>query len=98
MKGRNGELKALRILLVRATEDKKYVQDLRKWQFKRKQVTDSDTNKVYISSWLKAEQDFFGNVQTPFKLVNNKVIVAGNEEVTCNPRSRSAKLRIAEKR
>ena len=44
------------------------------------------------------EQDFFGNVQTPFKLVNNKVIVAGNEEVTRNPRSRSAKLRIAEKR
>lgn len=35
----------------------------------------------------KAEQDFFGNVQTPFKLVNSKVIVAGNEEVTCNPRS-----------
>ncbi len=31
----------------------------------------------------KAEQDFFGNVQTPFKLVNSKVIVAGNEEVTC---------------
>ena len=46
----------------------------------------------------KAEQDFFGNVQTPFKLVNSKVIVAGNEEVTRNPRSRSAKLRIAEKR
>lgn len=46
----------------------------------------------------KAEQDFFGNVQTPFRLVNNKVIVAGDEEVTRNPRSRSAKLRIAEKK
>lgn len=46
----------------------------------------------------KAEQDFFGNVQTPFKLVNNKVIVASEEEVARNPRSRSAKLRIAEKR
>lgn len=46
----------------------------------------------------KAEQDFFGNVQTPFKLVNNKVIVASEEEVAHNPRSRSAKLRIAEKR
>ena len=45
----------------------------------------------------KAEQDFFGNVQTPFRLVNNKVIVAGEEEVSLNPRSRSAKLRIAEK-
>lgn len=45
----------------------------------------------------KAEQDFFGNVQTPFRLVNNKVIVASEEEVSRNPRSRSAKLRIAEK-
>ncbi|MDE6180669.1 MAG: 16S rRNA (cytosine(1402)-N(4))-methyltransferase, partial [Phocaeicola sp.] len=46
----------------------------------------------------KTEQDFFGNVQTPFKLVNSKVIVANQEEVTRNPRSRSAKLRIAEKK
>lgn len=46
----------------------------------------------------KTEQDFFGNVQTPFKLINNKVIVASEEEVVHNPRSRSAKLRIAEKR
>ena len=46
----------------------------------------------------KAEQDFFGNVQTPFRLVNSKVIVASDEEVARNPRSRSAKLRIAEKR
>ena len=46
----------------------------------------------------KAEQDFFGNVQTPFRLVNNKVIVASDEEVSRNPRSRSAKLRIAEKK
>ena len=46
----------------------------------------------------KAEQDFFGNVNTPFRLVNNKVIVASEEEVAKNPRSRSAKLRIAEKK
>ena len=46
----------------------------------------------------KAEQDFFGNIQTPFKLVNSKVITASDEEVTRNPRSRSAKLRIAEKK
>lgn len=45
----------------------------------------------------KAEQDFFGNVWTPFKLVNNKVIVPDEEEIAHNPRSRSAKLRIAEK-
>ena len=46
----------------------------------------------------KSEQDFFGNMQTPFRLVHNKVIVASDEEVTRNPRSRSAKLRIAEKK
>lgn len=46
----------------------------------------------------KAEKDFFGNIQTPFKLVNNKVIVPTDEEIQRNPRSRSAKLRIAEKK
>lgn len=46
----------------------------------------------------KMEKDFFGNVQTPLKAVNNKVITAGDEEQARNPRSRSAKLRIAEKK
>lgn len=46
----------------------------------------------------KTTQDFFGNVQAPFRLVNNKVIVPGEEEIARNPRSRSAKLRIAEKK
>lgn len=46
----------------------------------------------------KAEQDFFGNIQTPFKLINNKVITPCDDEVQRNPRSRSAKLRIAEKK
>ena len=45
----------------------------------------------------RVEQDFFGRVQTPYRLVNSKVIVATEEEVNRNPRSRSAKLRIAEK-
>lgn len=44
------------------------------------------------------EKDFYGNILTPFRLVNRQVIVAGDEEVERNPRSRSAKLRIAEKR
>ena len=43
----------------------------------------------------KMEKDFFGRVVTPFKLVNNKVIVPSDDEVVRNPRSRSAKLRIA---
>ncbi|MFT4070336.1 MAG: 16S rRNA (cytosine(1402)-N(4))-methyltransferase RsmH [Dysgonamonadaceae bacterium] len=45
----------------------------------------------------KVEKDFFGNFQTPFRLVNNKVIVPDEDEQNRNPRSRSAKLRIAEK-
>lgn len=43
------------------------------------------------------EQDFFGNRKVPLRAVNNKVIVPGAEEQERNPRSRSAKLRIAEK-
>jgi len=46
----------------------------------------------------KAERDFFGNVLTPYRLINNKVITPGQEELERNPRSRSAKLRIAEKK
>ena len=46
----------------------------------------------------KVTQDFFGRIETPFKLINNKVIVPPQEEQERNPRSRSAKLRIAEKK
>lgn len=45
----------------------------------------------------KSERDFFGNTRSPFRLINNKVIVPTDEEVARNPRSRSAKLRIAER-
>lgn len=46
----------------------------------------------------KIEQDFYGRTDTPYLLVNNKVIVPDDEEQQRNPRSRSAKLRIAEKK
>ena len=46
----------------------------------------------------KMIQDFYGRIETPFRLVNNKVIVPTDEEQQRNPRSRSAKLRIAEKK
>ncbi len=42
-------------------------------------------------------KDFYGNVETPFTLINRKVIVPSEEEQRSNPRSRSAKLRVAEK-
>lgn len=43
-------------------------------------------------------RDFYGNIETPFEQVNRKVIVPAEEEQQQNPRSRSAKLRIAEKK
>lgn len=45
----------------------------------------------------KEDKDFFGKANTPYRLVNRQVIVPSDEEMTRNPRSRSAKLRIAEK-
>ena len=43
------------------------------------------------------EKDFYGNVKSPFRLVNRKVVVPDEEEMQTNPRSRSAKLRVAER-
>lgn len=45
----------------------------------------------------KLEKDFYGNIIAPLKPVNNKVIIASDEEIATNPRARSAKLRIAYK-
>lgn len=45
----------------------------------------------------KIKKDFYGNVDAPFRLINNKIIAPSKEEQAINPRSRSAKLRIAEK-
>ena len=45
----------------------------------------------------KQDKDFYGRVSRPLEAVNNKVIVPGDDEVERNPRSRSAKLRIAER-
>ena len=44
----------------------------------------------------KVEQDFFGRISSPYRLVN-KVTTPSDEEQLRNPRSRSAKLRIAER-
>ncbi len=42
------------------------------------------------------QKDFYGNIQTPFRLIE-KGLTADADEVARNPRSRSAKLRVAEK-
>lgn len=46
----------------------------------------------------KEEKDFFGNLITPYNIVNRKPIVPTEEEIAANSRARSAKLRIAERR
>ena len=45
----------------------------------------------------EVEKDFYGNPQTPFKLVTKKAVQPDMEEISVNPRARSAKLRVAEK-
>ena len=45
----------------------------------------------------EAEKDIYGNAQVPFRAINKKPIVSGEEEIQQNSRARSAKLRIAEK-
>ena len=45
----------------------------------------------------KVVKDFYGNISSPFKMVNKKVITPGEAELKVNNRARSAKLRIAEK-
>lgn len=45
----------------------------------------------------KESKDFYGNIRSPFKMINRKVITPGDAELKANSRSRSAKLRIAEK-
>jgi len=46
----------------------------------------------------KQEVDFYGNVISPFLQVNRKVIIPTEKEIDVNPRARSAKLRIGEKK
>ena len=43
------------------------------------------------------KKDFYGNAETPFRIINRKGTIPGNEEIAINNRARSARLRIAEK-
>jgi 16S rRNA (cytosine1402-N4)-methyltransferase len=42
-------------------------------------------------------KDFYGNAETPFRPITKKGITPGDDEVARNSRSRSARLRVAEK-
>lgn len=46
----------------------------------------------------KLEKDFYGNPLTPFTILTRKAIIPNDEEIAINSRSRSAKLRIAQKK
>ena len=46
----------------------------------------------------KTEQDFYGNMHTGIEVITRKPIVPDEDEIKRNPRARSAKLRIAEKK
>ena len=43
------------------------------------------------------KKDFYGNLETPFRIINRKGTTPGDEEIAVNNRARSARLRIAEK-
>ena len=43
------------------------------------------------------KKDFYGNIETPFRIINRKGTTPGEEEIAVNNRARSARLRIAEK-
>jgi len=45
----------------------------------------------------KPEKDFYGNILKPFKMLTRKPILPTPEEIQLNPKSRSAKLRVAVK-
>ena len=94
----NGEMQALKEMLNSATQ-------LLKAGGRLSIITYHSLEDRIVKNIMKAgnvegkvEQDFYGRIHTPFKLINNKVIVPSEEEQEQNPRSRSAKLRIAEKK
>ena len=89
----NHEMDALKEMLLAAT-------DLIKPGGRLSVITYHSLEDRIVKNVMKAgriQQDFYGRIDTPFKAVNGKVIVPNNEEQQENPRSRSAKLRIAEK-
>jgi 16S rRNA (cytosine1402-N4)-methyltransferase len=93
----NGEMEALKEMLLQAS-------GLLKPKGRLVVITYHSLEDRLVKNFFKTgnfegvvEKDFYGNIQTPFLTVNNKVIVPDEDEIEKNPRSRSAKLRIVEK-
>jgi len=93
----NGEMDALKKMLMQASE-------LLRPGGRLTVITYHSLEDRLVKNFFKTgnfegivEKDFYGNVKAPFHAINTKVIVPQQEEIEQNPRSRSAKLRIAEK-
>lgn len=94
----NGELDVLKDLLVQSVE-------LLKPGGRLVVITYHSLEDRLVKNFIKTgnfegkqEKDFFGNVSSSLEAVNRKVIIPTDDEIERNPRARSAKLRIAEKR
>ena len=92
----NGELDALRKLLSQSLE-------LLKPGGRLAVITYHSLEDRLVKNFMRTgnvegrqEKDFYGRVSTPWRVITGKVIVPSAEEVARNPRSRSAKLRVAE--
>ena len=94
----NGEMVALRQMLIAATE-------LLRPGGRLSILTYHSLEDRMVKNMMKAgnaegkvETDIFGRSNAPLEAVNRSVITPGEEEQSSNPRSRSAKLRVAVKR
>ena len=92
----NGELEALRKLLSQSLE-------VLKPGGRLAIITYHSLEDRLVKNFMRSgnvegrqEKDFYGRVDTPWRVVTGKVIVPDDDEVARNPRSRSAKLRVAE--
>lgn len=93
----NHEMEALRRLLEQATA-------LLSPEGRLAVITYHSLEDRMVKNWMRSgnvegrvEKDFFGHINPPLRAVNNRVITADDDEVTRNPRSRSAKLRVAQR-
>ncbi|MGL4909001.1 MAG: 16S rRNA (cytosine(1402)-N(4))-methyltransferase RsmH [Bacteroidales bacterium] len=95
----NGELRALSQLL---TQLPNVVKKDGKIVFITYHSLEDRLTKKYIKNGIidssTIQKDIYGNTTMPFKAINKKVILPTNNEIEQNPRSRSAKLRIAQRR
>ena len=94
----NGELEALRQMLVQASEV--LVPGGRLVVMSYHSLEDRIVKNFVKSGNFEGDiqKDFYGNPLTPLKAISRKAITPSDQELQQNPRSRSAKLRVAEKK